>query len=112
MDTPQPDGYAEIGHLDAALRATQHGHEGDEKDLDEFVPRVAGPRVRNLRERRDEQLHCDLPDGSGDPPRIHNSLNRNPNPALLQTRFPWHFSGRLTGRSRRRRLAADCNDEE
>ena len=47
----------ELGHLGAALSATQHGDERDDQDLAEVVPHILGARIGNALERGDEKLH-------------------------------------------------------
>jgi hypothetical protein len=42
----------ELGHLRAALRTAQHGHKGDDEDLDEIVPHVLGTDRERSRTRR------------------------------------------------------------
>jgi hypothetical protein len=63
---------SELGHLRAALRAAQHGNEGDDEDLDEIVPNVLGARIGYALERRDEKLHGWTP-RCGVLSRIHDS---------------------------------------
>jgi hypothetical protein len=52
---------SELGHLRAALRAAQHGDEGNDENLDEIMPRVFGARIGNALERGDEELHGRTP---------------------------------------------------
>ena len=62
----------ELGHLRAALRAAQHGDEGDDEDLDQVVPDILGARIGNTLERGDEELHGGTPRW-GAPSSIHDS---------------------------------------